>query len=71
MRPLVAPPPTSRCPVCGGELRLKRLELTDREFGVESEIFVCASCGRKQTFTVSAEHYGAPATSSTDEVRRP
>jgi DNA-directed RNA polymerase subunit RPC12/RpoP len=62
MRPLVAPPPTLRCSHCGGELRLKQVELADREFGRQSEIFVCVSCGREQTFTVSAEPYAAPAT---------
>jgi hypothetical protein len=32
MRPLVEPPPMLRC-MCGGELRLKLIEATDRSFG--------------------------------------
>lgn len=59
MRPLVTPPPASYCNLCGGELRLKRAELADREFGTQSEVFVCVSCGREQTFTVQADRYTA------------
>jgi hypothetical protein len=49
MRPLVEPPPSSRC-MCGGELRLKLIEPADRAFGKQIEIFVCTNCSREQTF---------------------
>jgi hypothetical protein len=38
---------------CGGELRLKQIEVADRGLDLEYEIFVCANCGREQSLTVS------------------
>lgn len=57
MRPLVAPPPTTHCNRCGGELRLKQVELADREIGKQFEVFVCTTCGREQTFAVTPDPY--------------
>jgi hypothetical protein len=59
MRPLVEPPPSSRC-MCGGELRLKRIVPADRTFGKQREIFVCTNCSREQTFLVERNPYMAP-----------
>ena len=47
MRTLVKPPPSSRCDLCGGELRLKLIEPASRTLDLENEIFVCASCGHE------------------------
>jgi uncharacterized protein with PIN domain len=52
MRPITQPPSSSHCKKCGGELRLKRTEVVDRELALESEILVCANCGREQSDTV-------------------
>ena len=35
MRTLVEPPPTSRCDLCGGELRLKLIEPANRTLDIE------------------------------------
>ena len=56
MRPLVEPPPSSRCDLCGGELRLKHIESANRALDLDNEIFVCAKCGREQSCTVSHSH---------------
>jgi uncharacterized OB-fold protein len=42
MRAITQPPPSSRCEKCGGELRLKQIEVADRGLDLEYEIFVCA-----------------------------
>jgi len=60
--PLVAPPPTLHCDHCGGELRLRQVE-ADRHSERQSEVFVCISCGRQRTFTVSLDPYTASAAS--------
>jgi uncharacterized protein with PIN domain len=56
MRTLVEPPPSSRCELCGGELRLKRTEPVNRELDLEDEIFVCVKCGREQSYIVKHNH---------------
>ncbi len=56
MRALVQPPPSSHCDLCGGELRLKQIESANRTLNLDSEIFVCAECGREQSYTVSHDH---------------
>jgi hypothetical protein len=56
MRTLVQPPPSSRCELCGGELRLKRVESGNSTFDLDKEIFVCAKCGHEQSCTVSHNH---------------
>jgi uncharacterized protein with PIN domain len=53
MRTLVDPPPSSRCDLCSGELRLKQIELANRSLDLENEIIVCIKCGREQSYTVS------------------
>ena len=63
MRPLVAPPPTLHCNHCGGELRLKQLELANRQLGRQSQVFVCVSCGRERAFSVGLDPYAASAAS--------
>jgi hypothetical protein len=49
---MTQPPPWSQCNKCGGELRLKLIETSDRG----NEIFVCAKCGGEQSLTVSHNH---------------
>ena len=56
MRTLVQPPPSSQCHFCGGELRFKRIESASRTLELNNEIFVCAKCGREQSYTVSHDH---------------
>jgi len=38
----------SRCDLCGGELRLKQIESASRILELDTEIFVCAKCGRER-----------------------
>ena len=52
MRTLVEPPPSSRCKICGGELRHKRVESANRTLDLENQITVCVKCGREQSYTV-------------------
>ena len=65
MRTLVEPPPSSRCDLCGGELRLKLIESANRTLDIEpanhtldldNEILVCVKCGHEQSYTVSHNH---------------
>jgi len=58
MRPIVPPPPSSRCQ-CGGELRLKRIEPAYEILGKQSDIFVCTRCGLEEKFIVDANPYSA------------
>ncbi len=46
----------SPCDLCGGELRLKRIESASRTLELENEIFVCVTCGRKRLYAVSHNH---------------
>lgn len=55
MRPITTPPPSSHCEKCGGELRLKKIELADGGLGLDYEILVCVNCGHEQSLTVSHE----------------
>ena len=61
MRTLVQPPPSSHCDLCGGELRLKKVESANREFGLEHETLVCVNCGYELSCTV-AHNRTAPHT---------
>ena len=56
MRTLVEPPSSSRCDLCGGELRLKQIESANRALDLYREIIVCVKCGREQSCTVSHNH---------------
>ena len=56
MRTLVEPPPSSRCDLCSGELRLKQIETANSALDLDNEIFVCIKCGREQACTVSHNH---------------
>ena len=40
MRAVTQPPPSSRCKLCGGELRLKLIEPANRELDLDNEIFI-------------------------------
>ena len=59
MRPLVEPPPSSHCQLCGGELRLKLIEFAESALDLDREIFVCVKCGREQSCNVSHNPYRA------------
>ena len=53
MRILVEPPPSSRCELCRGELRLKLIESAHPAIGLDIELFVCENCDREQVYEVS------------------
>jgi uncharacterized protein with PIN domain len=55
MRALVEPPPSSRCNLCGGELLLKRIEVANRTLDLDNQIFVCANCGREESYIVARD----------------
>ena len=55
MRPLVPPPPSLRCELCGGELRFKRI--ANRVDGLDNEIFVCVNCGHEKIYVVAHDRY--------------
>jgi len=57
MRTLVQPPPSSRCELCGSELRLKQVESANPALDLDNEIFVCVKCGHEQGCTVSHNHH--------------
>jgi uncharacterized protein with PIN domain len=57
MRPLTQPPPSSRCDLCGSELRFKLIEPADPTFDLETQIFVCTNCGRELSYVVSQNRY--------------
>jgi len=52
MRALTPPAPLSRCPDCGGELRLKRVERADDLPELQKQTLACADCEREQIFIV-------------------
>jgi hypothetical protein len=56
MRTITQPPPSSRCELCGGELRLMQVESANRALDLESEILVCVKCGHEQAYIVSHNH---------------
>jgi hypothetical protein len=56
MRTLVQPPPSSHCELCGGELRLKKVESANRELDLEDEMLVCVNCGHELSCTVPHNH---------------
>jgi uncharacterized protein with PIN domain len=56
MRTLVQPPPSSRCELCEGELRLKSIDSTNRTLDLDSEVFVCVKCGHEQSWTMIHNH---------------
>ena len=55
-RTLSQPPPSSRCDLCGGELRLKLIEPANRELDLEDEIFICVNCGHEEAYIVKHNH---------------
>ena len=59
MRTLIQPPPTTRCDLCGGELRLKLIETANHTLDLDNQIFVCANCGRELSCVVDQDKYAA------------
>lgn len=57
MRTLVQPAPSSRCELCGGELRFKATETANHPADLEITCFVCARCGGEKSFGVNRDHY--------------
>lgn len=58
MRALKPPPPISRCPDCGGELRLKCVERAEELPELQKQFLVCADCGRELIFLVDDRRAG-------------
>jgi rRNA maturation endonuclease Nob1 len=57
MRTLTQPPPSLHCELCGGELRLKLIDLADRQFDLEKQVWACAKCGHEQSYTAARDRY--------------
>jgi len=57
--PSSKPPSSSRCELCGGELRFKLIEPANRVYGLDDEIFVCVYCGHEQIYIVARDRYAA------------
>jgi hypothetical protein len=53
MRRIVDPPPATRCKLCGGELRLKKVEAVVPVLGINAEILICVGCGREETIPLN------------------
>jgi len=51
MRQIVPTPPTTRCPHCKGELRLKQVDHQPEHWETR-EVMVCAKCGRQTVFVM-------------------
>jgi len=56
MRTLIQPPPSSHCDLCGGELRLKKVESDTRELDWEDEVLVCVNWRSQLSCTVAHNH---------------
>ena len=50
MRTMVDPPPMSRCPHCGGQLKLKSVDMTYANVGLKQTIYACGNCGQEPAF---------------------
>ena len=60
MRALVDPPPSLRCDLCNGELRLKKIEQDASPLESDVTTFVCAKCGHEKSYRVSRDPHSAP-----------
>jgi DNA-directed RNA polymerase subunit RPC12/RpoP len=56
MRTHVEPLPSTHCALCGGELLFKLVKPANHILDLEYEIFVCANCGREQSYIVNHGH---------------
>ena len=62
MRPIVQPPPSTKCS-CGGELRLKKVQLARSAWDhAVDEVFVCARCNCERTIIARLDKYSVPPT---------
>ena len=52
---LTQPPPSTRCPKCGGELRLKKIAVVDTVIDLDVEVLICSSCGCEQSLKLIHE----------------
>jgi predicted RNA-binding Zn-ribbon protein involved in translation (DUF1610 family) len=59
MRTLIDLPPSLRCDVCNGELRLKKIEQDTSPLESDITTFVCAKCGRVKLYRVGRARYSA------------
>ena len=59
MRPLVEPPPTLKCALCGGDLLLKQVDASVIDGKKDVELFVCTKCGHEQSFKVNHDQHSA------------
>jgi hypothetical protein len=57
MRVLAPPPPTSRCRLCGGELRLKQVLHSEIVPNAQTQTFVCVQCGAGSACTRELDPY--------------
>lgn len=61
MRPLVTPPPSSRCGLCNGELQLKQVNQAERAPGFQNQTFVCTTCGLELACLSGVDRYSGGA----------
>jgi hypothetical protein len=64
MRNLVQPPPSAHCSRCGWDLRLKLIEPANPVINLDVQIFICAKCGREQSYAVGHDPYTAQTASN-------
>jgi len=63
MRTHVDPPPSARCDLCSGELRLKKIEQDTSHSESDVTTFVCTKCGHEKSFSASRDPRSAPRAS--------
>ena len=57
MRKIVEPPPSLQCDVCGGALKLKRVETKGTCLSLTRNIFACGKCGGERLFFTQQDFY--------------
>jgi hypothetical protein len=60
MRAHVDPPPSLRCDLCNGELRLKKIEQHTSPLESDATTFLCAKSGREKLYRASRDPHSAP-----------
>jgi hypothetical protein len=61
MRVIVQPPPSQRCELCNGELRLKAIRKDAANFDIDVQALVCVKCGHERACKAPRDPYGARA----------
>lgn len=59
MRKTVEPPPSTQCGQCGGQLKLKRVDVGHSVLGLNCNIFFCTACDRECSHVAPRDLYAA------------